>query len=325
MAKILEVDLLAFENGDAAQRRAVIDGTSRSLASGFVLVKSDLSEDLIDEAYGMLEEFYSYSTADKMRFYVPGANGQTGYTGIGVESAAGEATKDFKEMSNFSTPLPPGHPLYKKYPSAYPAEQVLPEELVPGITEVMFTFHNAQAELQRRFLHVIAEGLGAHESYFDSMVHLGPTLTRSIHYPAMAEAPEDGKEHIWAGQHQDVNLTTILPRATKKGLQVLLNGEWEDVVAPPGYVILNKGLYLDRISNGRMPGGLHRVVADPNEKGDRYSMVQFLHCRPSTILTPLPSCVDEANPIKYAPISAGDLLEDVLFNIGLTSTETLTS
>ena len=48
--EILDVDLLAFETGSAEERRSVVDGVLRSLATGFVYVEHDLSVDLIDEA-----------------------------------------------------------------------------------------------------------------------------------------------------------------------------------------------------------------------------------------------------------------------------------
>ncbi|MFM8381059.1 MAG: isopenicillin N synthase family oxygenase, partial [Actinomycetota bacterium] len=51
---ILDVDLLAFERGDRNARAAVVDGVRRSLTTGFVYTSSDLSEDLLDTAYGML-------------------------------------------------------------------------------------------------------------------------------------------------------------------------------------------------------------------------------------------------------------------------------
>jgi len=51
--QILDVDLLAFETGSEATRRAVIDGVRRSLATGFVYTSTDISEDLLDSAYGM--------------------------------------------------------------------------------------------------------------------------------------------------------------------------------------------------------------------------------------------------------------------------------
>ena len=57
--EILDVDLLAFETGSAEERRAVVDGVLRSLATGFVYVEHDLSIDLIDEAYAQLEAFFT--------------------------------------------------------------------------------------------------------------------------------------------------------------------------------------------------------------------------------------------------------------------------
>ena len=132
----------------------------------------------------------------KREFVAPGANGQTGYTGLLVETAASSDKPDWKEMLNWSTPIAAGHPLKRKFVQAYP-DQVLPEAAVPGITEVLYRFHDSIADLQRRFLHVIAEGIGCHETFFDDMVKDGPTLTRAIRYPAMGDIGSDG--HVWAG------------------------------------------------------------------------------------------------------------------------------
>ena len=51
---ILDVDLLAFEKGNAQQQKAVVDGVMRSLATGFVYTSHVLSEDLLDTTYAML-------------------------------------------------------------------------------------------------------------------------------------------------------------------------------------------------------------------------------------------------------------------------------
>ena len=221
VSEILEVDLLAFERGDSNQRKAVVDGVRRSLETGFVLTRHDVSEDLLDSAYGMLQQFFRAPAEEKQRWNVPGAHGQTGYTGVLVETAASSDTPDWKEMLNWSTPIEPGHPLKRKFQQAYP-DQVLPEDTVPGITKVLYEFHDTIADLQRRFLRIIAEGIGCHESFFDEMVADGPTLTRAIRYPPMTESPEgDGSGHyVWAAEHGDINLITALPRATAPGLQV---------------------------------------------------------------------------------------------------------
>ena len=320
--QILDVDLLAFEKGSGEQRRAVVDGVRRSLATGFVYTSHDLSEDLLDTAYGMLREFFEKEPDEKQRFTPAGANGQTGYTGLLVETAASSDKPDWKEMLNWSTPIPEGHPLKRKFPTAYP-DQVLPESAVQGITDVLYRFHHSIADIQRRFLHIIAEGIGCHETFFDDMVHEGPTLTRAIRYPSMGELPDDaddGPAHVWAAEHGDINLITALPRATAPGLQVKVDDQWIDAVAPDNGVIVNTGIMLERLTNGAIPIGWHRVVAAPGFTGERYSVVQFCHPRPWTVLAPVTACCTPENPQRFAALSAADALDEVLYEINLVET-----
>ena len=46
---------------------------------------------------------------------------------------------------------------------------------------------------------------------------------------------------------------------------------------------------LEHISNGLIPTGIHRVVADEGQSEGRMSIVQFCHPTPWTILSPLPA------------------------------------
>jgi isopenicillin N synthase-like dioxygenase len=314
--QILDVDLLQFETGDAAARRAVVDGVMRSLATGFVYVAHDLGEDLIDTAYGMLETFFSLPAETKQGSTAPGSHGQTGYTGLLVETAAIADVPDWKEMLNWGQTVPEGHPLRRKYPSRY-RDRVLPEADVPGITKVLEDFHDRVLDVQRRFLRIVAVGLGAHETYFDRMLKDGTTLTRAIHYPPMATVPGGVAGHVWSAEHTDINLVTALPRATAPGLQVKTSDGWIDAVAPPGRAILNTGIMLEHISNGTIGAGWHRVVAAHGQEGDRYSVVQFCHPTPWTVLAPLASCITAEHPQQYAPIEAGDRLDQVLYEINL--------
>jgi isopenicillin N synthase-like dioxygenase len=321
MDQILDVDLLAFEHGSGSARRAVVDGVMRSLATGFVYTSHDVSDDLLDTAYAMLRTFFESSTELKQSAAAPGTNGQTGYTGLLVETAASSDKPDWKEMLNWSAPIAAGHPLKRKFATSY-HDPVLPEHIVPGITEVLYRFHDQIAELQRRFLRVIAEGIGCHETFFDDMVADGPTLTRAIRYPAMSELQTalgaDGEPgHVWAAAHGDINLITALPRATAPGLQVKVNDEWVDAVAPDDGVIVNTGIMLERLTNGRIPIGWHRVVAAPGFEGERYSVVQFCHPRPWTVLAPVPSCCTPETPQRFSAISAQDALDEVLYEINL--------
>ncbi len=317
MSEVLDVDLLAFERGSAADRRAVIDGVMRSLGTGFVFTSHDIANDLLDTAYEMLARFFALPPTVKSESVAPESHGQTGYTGLLVETAASSDVPDWKEMLNWGAELPAHHPLRAKYPHRYP-EQVFPEREIPGIAAVLREFHARLVDLQLRFLRLIAVGLGADEGYFDDVCADGSHLTRAIHYPAMREAPT--ADHIWADAHADINLITALPRASGRGLQLETADGWTDVVPPAGHVVINSGIMLERLSNARIPAGRHRVVSDGSEH-DRYSVVQFCHPAPWSVLAPLPSCVDDAHPLRYGTIEAGDLLDRVLYEIGLIRPE----
>jgi isopenicillin N synthase-like dioxygenase len=192
---------------------------------------------------------------------------------------------------------------------------VLPEAAVPGISDVLNTFHDRVFDLQRRFLRIVAVGIGCHEDFFERMLRHGSTLTRAIHYPPMQSAP--GATHVWAAEHGDINLITALPRASAPGLQVKTADGWVDAVAPEGRVIINTGMMLEHLTNGVIPTGIHRVVAAPGQSGDRYSVVQFCHPSPWTILQPVASCVTADNPQRFEAIESGDKLDQVLWEINL--------
>jgi isopenicillin N synthase-like dioxygenase len=314
VTEILDVDMGAFEKGDDRARRALVDGVRRSLETGFVYTSHDLPETLLDDAYGMLAEFFGLPAETKARYTAPESHGQTGYTGLLVETAAGSERADWKEMLNWGAEVPAHHPLRTRYPHRY-RDQVFPEADLPGIRQVLMTFHERVLNLQARFLRIIAIGLGCDESFFDDLLTDGSHLTRAIHYPAMTSAPSG--EHVWAAPHSDINLITALPRATGAGLELLTVDGWREVLPPPGHVIINSGIMLDRLTNGRIPAGRHRVVASADSPGDRYSVVQFCHPAPWFQLAPLPACVDAGHPLRYGSIEAGDLLDRVLYEINL--------
>lgn len=315
MDEILDVDLLTFEQGSAEDRRSVIDGVMRSLTTGFVYARSDLSEDLLDETYDLLGRFFALPLEAKQRYDASDTGGQSGYTGLMVETAAISDTPDWKEMLNFGAPAPAHHPLTARYAHRYQAPR-LPEADLPGSTDLLLAFHHSIADLQQRFLRIIAEGIGAHESFFDEMTTNGAHLTRAIRYPPMHEAPEDA-DHVWADEHGDINLITALPRATARGLQVKTDAGWIDASPPEGHVIINTGIMLEHLTNGMIPIGWHRVVADADSTEERISVVQFCHPTPWTMLAPATATISAERPQRFGTISAGDRLDQELWAIGL--------
>ena len=62
---VLDVDMLAFENGSKSDRQAVVDGVMQSLKTGFVYTSHDMSQDFLDQVYGMLGIFFDLSSDEK--------------------------------------------------------------------------------------------------------------------------------------------------------------------------------------------------------------------------------------------------------------------
>ena len=82
MNEILDVDLLAFEQGSPKERLAVVDGVMRSLATGFVYTKHDLSEAMLDDTYDVLMRFFNLPLEAKEEYIASGSRGQSVYTGL---------------------------------------------------------------------------------------------------------------------------------------------------------------------------------------------------------------------------------------------------
>ena len=317
--EILEVDLLAFEPGDAAARRAVVDGLMRSLATGFVYVAHDVSEDLIDEAYAMLERVLLAPGRDARRSsWRPAPTARPATPACWSRRRPPPTWPTGRRCSTGARDVPAGHPLRTRFPHRY-HDQVLPEAAVPGITEVLNAFHDAIADLQRRILRIIAVGIGCHESFFEKMLVDGSTLSRAIHYPADGRRRPDAP-HVWAGEHADINLITALPRATAPGLQVKLKdeGRWIDAVAPEGDAIINTGLMLEIITNG--------VIAPGHPPGGRRArpagraLLGRPVLPPDAVDDPAPGAPAASRPSTRSasrPSRPADALDLVLYEINL--------
>jgi len=66
-------------------------------------------------------------------------------------------------------------------------------------------------------------------------------------------------------------------------------------------------------------GDINLITALPRATEGRLSVVQFAHPSPWTILAPLPTCIDADHPVRWAPMEAGAMLDQVLWDINLTT------
>lgn len=113
------------------------------------------------------------------------------------------------------------------------------------------------------------------------------------------------------GVHADLGLLTISPTATIAGLQIwsLERMLWTDIEsgAEAKHVSLFAGETLGYLTNGRLPGTLHRVPAiyGSGDGPRRMSMPYFLRSRPEKVLNPTAK--------TSLQLTCRDFMEDIVF------------
>jgi isopenicillin N synthase-like dioxygenase len=293
------------------------EGFSRDLGASFerygfaVVSEHDLDPDLIDGATRATKAFFALPEVEKLKYKIPGAGGQRGYTPFGVETAKGAEHFDLKEFWHTGRELPPGHPYRASMP-----DNVWPDEIA-DFHRYVGRLYDALDRLGVRILRAIARHLGLADDYFEDTVRLGNSVLRLLHYPP---APFDGP-NVRAGAHEDINTITLLLGAEEAGLQIReKDGGWLDVNPPAGSVVCNIGDMLQRLTNHVLPSTTHRVVnPEPERRGvARYSMPFFLHFRPDFEIRTLPSAITPERPDRYPePITAEAYLNERLREIKL--------
>ena len=308
---IPSVDLAHFQNGTAEEKQQFVNTLGHAYEEiGFVAVKNSLINDqLISNLYQSVQEFFALPTEVKLKYERNDLSGQRGYTSFGKEHAKDSNAGDLKEFWHFGQVVNEGNK--DIYPDNIPVDE-LPEFLSIGLEA-----YKGLENTGRHMLKAIALHLGLEENWFDAHIHEGNSILRPIHYPPITSEPKDA---VRAGQHEDINLITLLIGASADGLEVLnKQNEWVAVTALPDHIVVNVGDMLERLTNNQLKSTTHRVVNPPREKWDtpRFSIPFFLHPRNEMKLDCLPSCIKEGEQAQYLPITAEDFLNQRLAEIGL--------
>lgn len=243
---------------------------------GFVILMKDGLDRLVSEnAYRHVRKFFELPNDVKLEFERREIGRQRGYTPIGKERAKQETTSDLKEF----------------WHTGVEGVANLPQNQWPTMLP---DFRKTQLELFG-YLHSVGSHLmGALELYLEldenvlkDMIVGGNSVLRSIHYP---KPNADDANPIWAAEHEDINLMTLLVEASGAGLQIKTrNGDWLDVDSQPGEIVVDTGDMFQKLTASLFPAVTHRVVAPENCKESRYSLPFFIHPKPDTNLSPLRS------------------------------------
>ncbi len=276
----------------------------------FAIGNHGVDQALIDKNYALMQEFFELPVELKKRYEIEGGGGQRGYTSFGKEHAKDSKYPDLKEFWHVGREVPKGHALEKVYqPNVWIQE-------IPDYKEASLELMRQLDRLAWLTLQALSLYLGESENTFDSMLEYGNSILRTIHYPEIPEGSHP--QSVRAGAHEDINLITILCESTAPGLELLRrDGTWLPIHAQKGFMVIDSGDMLARITNQVIPATTHRVVNPGNSRERRFSMPYFVHPRPDASLACLKSCVSEGNPQKYPPILADDFLTERLIEIGL--------
>lgn len=282
------------------------------METGFAVVSDHtVPQATIARAADETKSFFAQSSEVK-RAYADAENGhQRGYSPIGSENAKGQEISDFKEFWHTGRLLPDDSP--------YRATMKDTPEVIelPAFNDATRDLFEALDSFGADLLRAVALHLGLDEDYFDDKVNNGNSILRLLHYPPQDRAAPEGS--VRAAAHEDINLITLLLGAEEAGLQAQhRNGEWLDVNAPEGALVVNAGDMLQRLTAWQIPSTTHRVLNPSPERAKfpRYSFPFFLHPNQDYLIDPLPDCVAKTGKVE-APITAGDYLTERLLEIGL--------
>ena len=313
MNKIPSVNLSDFLSTDANKKQEFVDKIGHAYENiGFVALKGHFLDDqLIEDLYTEIKNFFDLPNATKEKYEIPGIGGQRGYVSFGKESAKGKKEGDLKEFWHFGQYVDADSVYAKEYPN-----NVTVEEL-KKFNEVGKQTYKMLEKTAKYVLRSLALHLHLEETYFDHFIINGNSILRPIHYPPIQTEPKGAER---AAAHGDINLITLLMGAQGKGLQVQNhNGDWIDAMAAPDELMINVGDMLSRHSNNKLKSIIHRVTNPPKELWgtSRYSIPFFLHPISEMKLDVLENCIDENNPKQFEDITAGEFLEQRLKELGL--------
>ncbi|WP_416877193.1 isopenicillin N synthase family dioxygenase [Litorimonas sp.] len=280
--------------------------------TGFAVISDHtIPEAVIDKADDAARDFFALPEDVKRQYADPEDGHQRGHSPFMTENAKGKSQADLKEFWHTGRALPEGSP-YRKTMKDTPSVKELDtfDEDTRALYEELDKFG---ADLLR----AVALYLDLKEDWFEDKINVGNSILRLLHYPPQTKPQPEGS--VRAGAHEDINLITLLLGAEEAGLQAKhRSGEWMDINAPEGAVVVNVGDMLQRMTAGLLPSTTHRVLNPSPERAKfpRYSKPFFLHLNNDAMITPIESCVEKGGTAE-PPITAGDYLTERLIEIGL--------
>ena len=315
------IDLRPFREGSDGDRRRVagqFDHAART--SGFLSISGHgVDPHVLDDMLDVTARFFDRPPAEKMAYFVEDRAANRGYAPEGSEALAyslGEQDlpTDLFEAFNCGLELTDeqlADPYYAARRDTLFAANVWPSE-PPEFRETWLTYLSAVDRVANDVMSAAAVALGMPADHFVPLLDKGPTVIRANNYQRRSGARDPLPNQMRMGAHTDYGSITVLLADPVPGLQIRDDaGRWHDVMPSPGSFIVNVGDLLAEWSNDRWRSTLHRVVPPPPAADGavrRRSVAWFQQPNWDAMIECLPTCSDETNPPRYAPVTSGEHL-----------------
>ncbi len=281
----------------------------------FQITGYGVSEEFIQEVYDVSRRFFDLTEEQKATAAQPAPDQVRGWTAVGKEglsysldAAAPGDLKEKMDMGPFDVPDDP----YYNGPDAGPhfAPNVWPTDL-PEMRSLWERYFSEMSEVSRQMMRIFAIGLGLEIDHFEDKIDKHISMFRVLNYPDQITPPLPGQ--LRAGAHSDYGSLTLLRQEQRPGsLQVMTKGgEWFDVPAIKGALVVNIGDLMAEWTNDRWVSTLHRVINPPRDEANdsrRISLVFFHQPNYDAMISCLPTCLKPGEEPRHAVISSGEHL-----------------
>lgn len=290
----MQIPLIDFANYDEKNKEAMQalgDQVSAALTEiGFMSVTNiGITAAQLQQVFATSQQFFALSHTQKQQCAYTTAEDNFGFQGMLAESLDPNLPADLKET--FTMRDPSKYALTDhRWPSSH-------------FREISIAFYQQTLAAANKVLRVFAAALGVDADFFVKTFTGENVTLRFLHYPSIG--PEAADQQLGAGAHTDYGIITLLFQDAVGGLEVQdANGAWQAVDYVENAIIINTGDLMERWTNGLYKSTLHRVQPKIGQQ-DRYSIALFMDPDSATHVSVLESCVTEAKPAQYPPITAG--------------------
>ena len=271
---------------------------------GFFYVKNHgVPDSIIADAQRVSGEFFKQSEETKMLIEVSGSSSNRGYIPLFGEKNSSVAKGDLKETFDLSVEVDKDDPLCQLKGGLYGPNHW--PEYPEDFRTVMMAYFEEMTMLSRTLYDAFAQSLDLDPEFFLQHLKTPLDICRLLQYPPQKEVLDE--DQIGTGAHSDFDCFTILWQDSNGGLQALRrDGIWIDALPIPDTFLVNVGDMLERWTNGKYVSTVHRVI---NRSGNqRNSMVFFAAPDYETNIDCIPSCLENGEAPKDAPVTSGEYI-----------------